>query len=275
MTGHRVDDHAYAHRGQPHHLLVADDALTVGDVLPEFGDDDQPHAATRDPRALPVTESLETRVDDLGLPALLFGAAGQPSVRIALVDPVGTVRPHATLCWPENQEEPPDRRLVDDPATPLGASGGWRITGFLPDLAPLLGPQAERIVDLVRQRQAGKGHHPFYRRVLDVEWEELGAGYATALLDTAVRALHARGLPGGWWASNLPATEWNLEVVALAARDLIGSVMSVPRWNQDAYDDMTRAWWMPFGPLHPDDAPPRTRAAALAALRAVGCGKAG
>jgi hypothetical protein len=66
----------------------------------------------------------------------------------------------------------------------------------------------------------------------------------------AVAALDVAGADGFWWSS-VGGCEYGTEIIALAARDLIGTTAA---WTQEAYDLLTRPWAEASGqPAHPAD----------------------
>ena len=125
----------------------------------------------------------------------------------------------------------------------------WIVTGVEPSIDPVLGPQAARIREVVALAE----------RALTGDDDPRSAIYCDAVndryddnrrhQDAAEAALRAVGADGIYWTG----CEYGWELLALAARDLIGA----PGWTQEAYDALTEPWRLAMGiPAHPDDTAP-------------------
>jgi hypothetical protein len=214
-----------------YYTLLTDDALTIGDVVGNVGPDGEPNRVVRDPR----------------------GTA--PRVRVAKVAARGEVRPHSGI-W-----DPGDEALEVEGGIELEAEDGWRVAAIEP-LHTILGPQGELILAAVVDQAI-----PAFEDEAE-SWQAAAAAYHAeadrlhtmpgthALQDAqyaAGMALAEVGADSYWWESATGCV-WGSELLALAARDLLGTVEG---WDQDAYDLLTRAWRRAFpGPLHPQDTEP-------------------
>ncbi|MGP4030200.1 RapZ C-terminal domain-containing protein [Actinomadura sp. 3N407] len=116
---------------------------------------------------------------------------------------------------------------------------GWEVVGDAP-LAGLLGPQADEILATARiareYLRGDTGASPEaarYYAVADATGEAMGA-----CLDAALAALAAAGVDAWWWSTAVSCA-YGHELVAIAARDLIGTV---PAWTAAAYDTLMAPW---------------------------------
>jgi hypothetical protein len=257
-----------------YYMLLIDDDLDVGSVVPcllDDGADGQPNPAVVNPRAMPIGDTLGERTNQ-GLVDMVRGEIVRiqaddwvvppehetPLVRVAKVAPIGEVRPHSEL-WDTTA---PD--FVLDDTTTLEADDGWTVLSIEP-LHTILGPQGELIIAAVREGTRifedsadgtpGQPYADEINRLYEVAYENA--------LTAAGRALDRVGADGCWWTNYALGCAWGSEIIALAARDLVGVgdvlddvVTDADGWTQDAYDLLTRAWrrTFPHLPLHPEDA---------------------
>jgi hypothetical protein len=195
-----------------------------------------PPRITATPRRLPVSEII----DEDPVTALL-GRAHQ-LVTVAPLGPVTTTAAGFAAC-----------------------AGGWAETARSRDLGPVTGPQHAAIVSLITEAArlfTSPGEDSL--RAAGAYASCVGGMYATpqaqhawegAML-AAVAALDAAGADGFWW-STVGGCGYGTEVIALAARDLIGTTAA---WRQEAYDLLTRPWTETSGqPAHPADIIPLQR----------------
>jgi hypothetical protein len=159
----------------------------------------------------------------------------------------------------------PDGTATENPADPgyFECLSGWIVTGAGSDLSPVLGPQAPQILAVIARAEQviAAGGGPGWNTYVDTT-DAAGGGDTAWAFDAADAA--ARGALAGigadsWFWSTIGAGAYGPEVLALAARDLIGQA---PGWTRDAYDLLTRPWSEAFGPAHPADAVPAAPAAA-------------
>lgn len=116
---------------------------------------------------------------------------------------------------------------------------GWEVTGDAP-LDGLLGPQADEITAVARiaadrlrgDTEASPEAARYYQAAYDAR-----EAMDTAL-DAALDALEAAGADAWWWSTAVTCA-YGHELVAVAARDLIGTI---PQWTQTAYDTLTAPW---------------------------------
>jgi hypothetical protein len=179
--------------------------------------------AAADPRCLYPSEVID---DDIEA-ALLAG-----QYRLIHLEPRGTV-------------------TTDDDGEPACADG-WNVVLADPDLSAMLGPQAAQVMAVITEaeRSIAGGDYSLTDAYTDAVNAVYDSGYPEAE-QAAADALDAIGADEFWWGC-IGSCVYGGEVIALAARDLIGTV---PGWTQDAYDLLTRPWLTATGkPAHPGDA---------------------
>lgn len=230
---------------QTFYVLTADKSLAVGDVIPNVTDTNQPNPAWLDPRNIEVSDTLHVRADDCLVD--IIRAGDDSPVRVARVSPQGTVRPHNEY-YDEGDAEVDDR-------TPLESDGGWVVEAFEP-LTVVLGPQSEHVIAAVREGirvledEEDEAVVETYNAVVNAQHDNPGTVTLHRTSDAAEQALSERGIDGYWWANCISCC-WGDEILALAARDLIGTT---PDWTQAAYDLLTLPWRSTLPQrLHPED----------------------
>ncbi|MFI0487550.1 hypothetical protein [Actinomadura sp. 9N215] len=121
---------------------------------------------------------------------------------------------------------------------------GWEVIGDAP-LAGLLGPQADEVLAAARTARAqlrgdtdASPEAARYYAVANATGDAMDA-----CLNAALAALQAAGADAWWWSTAVTCA-YGHELVAIAARDLIGTV---PDWTQAAYDVLTAPWRAAFG----------------------------
>ncbi|RJL20188.1 hypothetical protein [Bailinhaonella thermotolerans] len=195
---------------------------------------------TADPRHLPVI--------DITCPAPGWSAADilepdRSPLRLVRVEPLSP--PH-----PDQWER--DGQVVTSPV--LVVADAWRVAEGLPDLDPILGPQARQVRAAIAAGQAlllDDGDGPTataYHQGIEAQDTETVGRHERAAKDAL--GPHADTL----WMDELGGDVYAPVLVALAARHLIGTT---PAWTQEAYDYLTRPWRSvpDLPPLHPSDAP--------------------
>jgi hypothetical protein len=233
-----------------YYLLITDDPAAVGDIVPNVDDQGWANAATRDPRTVWITDALRGRASS-DLVDLVQGHP--PQVRVLRVTPAGggTVRPHGGYV------SDPDTTLITH-FTPLAATDGWLVRSVEP-LETILGPQGEQITAAVRDA-AGVVEGGADPEIADAYQAALAAVDDRHLRHASAGAeiaLTQCGVDSGWWISCL-SDRWGGAILALAARDLLGTT---PHWTQAEYDTLTTPWRTVFpAPLHPQDRPVRRSA---------------
>jgi hypothetical protein len=160
----------------------------------------------------------------------------------------------------------PDGTATQNPADPgyFECLSGWTVTAAGSDLSPVLGPQAPQILAVIARAEqaitAGGGPDwDTYVNTTDAAGDDDDTAEAFAAADAAARKALAGTGADTWFWSTIGAGAYGPEILALAARDLIGQA---PGWTRDAYAMLTRPWSEAFGPAHPDDAVPAAPAAA-------------
>ncbi|MFD9964868.1 hypothetical protein [Amycolatopsis sp. NPDC058986] len=236
-----------------HYMIVANRNAEVGDLVPNTDATGNPIPAYRDPRSVSVVETFDDNtiglLDLLQMPKRLVPLVAQ----VLKVVPNGRVSLHSELFNAEHCED-----VVPEPHDAVEAEGGWTVRALMP-VETILGPQGAQVVAAVR---AG---FPYFDELCD---EQVLDSYVStgnmlhtnrkaeldAALDAAENALDNVAADGLWWTRCAMACNWNNEIPALAARDLIGTT---PGWNQEAYDLLTLPWRtaLPTVPLHADDKP--------------------
>lgn len=235
-----------------YYILSADKSLSVGDVIPNVAEDGRSNAAYADPRTVQISDALAGRANDCLVDIVRDG--DQSPVRVARVSPRGAVQ------VPEAWHDEAD---TEDNYTPLEADGGWTVEAFEP-LTVVLGPQAEQVIAAVREGfrvldeeedpAAAEAYIAASNHQHDTTSSSSRIGSSTLALwqsaEAAQEALYQRGADGWWWGNTIGCC-WGNEILALAARDLIGTT---PEWTQQAYDVLTRPWRTALSlPLHPED----------------------
>jgi hypothetical protein len=139
---------------------------------------------------------------------------------------------------------------------------GWTVVAE-ESIGAMLGPQSEYLLATIRKADLVLVYDEFedgdevkaaeaYRTAVEAQFDGL-----TCLVEDHITAandaLCARGYDGFWWSQGGVSCAYGWELLALAARDLIGST---PEWTQEAYDALTTPWRTAFPtPLHPEDGP--------------------
>lgn len=238
----------------PYYLLLIDDTTGLGDTVPNVDGEHRPNFAVRKPRAVPISDALDDRVPD-GLVDIINSA--EPAVRVARVTPRGDVRPHRSM-WGDQ-----DVAIADD--VELEAEGGWTVEA-IESLPTIFGPQGELILATARHAAAtldsesdeGTERYNAYVTEQERQHEPPDSEALEAAQAAAENALNEVGADGYWW-TYAGGCVWGNEILALAARDLFGTVRG---WDQDAYDLLTTPWRRTLSHrLHPEDAELATAAA--------------
>lgn len=226
-----------------YYMLIADDTIQLGSTVPNYDDKDRPFAAHQDPRTIDITEALDDRVRQY-LPDIVIGKVS-PAVRVVRVTPRGVVSVH------EDYAEP-GAEVSEHIA--LQAEGGWTVEAIVP-LQTIFGPQGEFLLAAIRTGIEHLDNDGEIGQAYSAEVDHLYDIYRLHDLRCAAEeAMWAAHADGYWWSRNAFGCVWGQEMLALAARDLIGTTAE---WTQDAYDILTRPWRtaFPATPLHPDDKP--------------------
>ncbi len=132
----------------------------------------------------------------------------------------------------------------------LYTADAWTVAGVESSIDPVLGPQASRIRDVVAlAEQVLRGDEDpralVYAKAVNERYEATKQHEKAA--EAALSAISADGI---YWTG----CEYGWELLALAARDLIGTT---PGWTQEAYDALTEPWRLAMGlPAHPEDKAP-------------------
>lgn len=128
------------------------------------------------------------------------------------------------------------------------ATGGWTVTGIEASTDAVLGPQATRIREVVALAEDALRGDADPRA--HVYADAVNTTWSPSIDEPAEAALKSIGADGMYWT----ACEYGGELLALAARDLIGTV---PGWTREAYDALTEPWRIAMAlPAHPDDTAP-------------------
>lgn len=207
------------------YYTLADPAPEVGSTLnTRDGDGYDMSCITDDPRRLSPIEIFDADPDGHETATDLVQNA---TVALIRVEPVGDVTADGHLFTADR----------------------WTVVGVEPSINPVLGPQAARIREVIAlAEQALRGDD-----------DPRAAVYCDAVNDrydvnrqheaAAEAALRVVGADGLYWTG----CEYGQEVLALAARDLIGT----PEWTREAYDALTEPWRIAMGlPAHPEDKAP-------------------
>jgi hypothetical protein len=214
--------------------------FTLTDFAPEVGsmldtDPDETYVCA-DPRTLPVVEMTDGWDTCYQSATEIIQSGGLTLVRVG---PIGNV-------------------TGPDEFGGVTADGGWTVTGIEPSTNGVLGPQAERIREVVALAEDvlnGIGSDPreeAYTEAVNAHYPfgDPGDPDVQPHLDAAEAALKAVGADGFYWTGCV----YGWELLALAARDLIGTTSE---WTQEAYDALTEPWRLVMRtPVHPDDKAP-------------------
>lgn len=130
---------------------------------------------------------------------------------------------------------------------------GWVVADLEPH-STLLGPQAELLTaaEVTAEKRINIPGLPGSPSLVYVD--AVNAWYddreTVARVEAASEAAsEALGDAGAWWAA-VGACVYGEPILALAARDLIGTVEG---WTWNAYNLLTGPWVAALGPIHPDD----------------------
>lgn len=198
-------------------------APEVGSVI---GTDPDETFVTADPRTLPVTDLTDDWDPYFQTATEIVESTDLTLIR---VEPIGDV------------EGP------DDYDRTYYAAGRWTVTGIEASVDAVLGPQATRIREVVALAEDALTGDTDPRA--EVYCEAVNSSYDDTQPHEAAAeaALENAGASGFYWTG----CEYGGELLALAARDLIGTV---PGWTQEAYDALTEPWRIAMGgQVHPDD----------------------
>ncbi|MUN38720.1 hypothetical protein [Actinomadura litoris] len=217
------------HRDLPPLVMLAPRAAKLGDVL--IGDESRNLVTVDDARRVLISDAYTTITDQVY----------EIPIRVT-IDQL-TADQKATLA-----QVAPRTPAVRENAGRYSCADGWVVTGHRP-VAEILGPQAEQLITLAAAMKAAPTHDPTALR-----YDHYRAAMKTAYLDAALAALVAVGADVQWWRSQATCADGG-ELVALAARDLIGTV---PGWSTTAYRALMTPWVTTHGAglwPHPDDPP--------------------
>ena len=206
-------------------MIVAAGSREPGDVVPGRDEGREPPYVTVLARSLPVSDACE----DPDFPEVLTAC------QVAVLLPLGSVNDGP---WADD-----DGPVCED---------GWRIES-LSALDPVLGPQSAFLLTAISaaERHLTGEDGPALAYGAAVNAQYCGEGWiADAAANAAAAALDAIGADGFWWRQCF-SCQYGPEMLALAARDLIGTV---PGWDRAAYDLLSAPWAAALGPIHPDDA---------------------
>ncbi len=191
----------------------------------QIGTDDA-MAVNSDPRRLPAANITD------GYPGADSIADLAKHWQVAAVEPIGTI-------------------------TDLGdgyfEADDWTVIGNEP-IGLFLGPQAELVLAAIETGEKelnvkttpGSPQEIFHKET-DAQYELDLDGRVHAYLTAVEDAL---GDAGYWWVT-AAGVDYGNPILALAARDLIGTTET---WIWEAYDFLTDPWVAALGPIHPDDA---------------------
>jgi hypothetical protein len=212
-----------------YYIFTRKGAHAPSDRLPHLPLDGGIWCVVTNPREILLSEEA----DDIYLPAML--AADE--YRVARLEPLGPVR--------------------EDDCELFECETGWTVAAVEP-LDCVLGPQAVHLraaITLAEGVLTGEDNPAAAHRYI----EALNAQYPDGVTrigqpaaDGAKDALDAIAADGWLWAEAGFSCAYGQEMLALAARDLIGTT---PEWTWQAYGLLTAPWREAFGqPVHPDDA---------------------
>jgi len=204
---------------------VLDVEIDLGEQLLR-GDDGilETLSVTSEPRRLPLPYDADM------LDVLDWGDC------LARLTPRGPVRTHP---------DGPHRHICNN---------GWTITGWeSPD--PVFGPQAPQLRALMAELDELDGDGPVadaYADTADARFGDYDQWLPQPHADAARAALAAAGIDGQWWAETADPCTMRGELLAVAARDLLGTADG---WDWDAYTALLAPWRTAVGRWpHPHDA---------------------
>jgi hypothetical protein len=162
----------------------------------------------------------------------------------------------------------PSGDVTTDETGAAECRAGWAITGRARDLGLVAGPQYAAIMAIITDAtRIFSEASPADERAADTYLDTVDAmhgapetrlAWAASVL-AAAAALAAAGADTEWW-SRAGTSEYGHLVLAVAARDLIGTT---PLWTQGSYDLLTIPWLAATSqPAHPADITALTRRAA-------------
>lgn len=221
----------------PHYTLV-DPACELGEILPGRDDAGDPLLVTHIPRQLMPSWHPNALVCDT-TPAQLLA---QPDLTFRIAQ----VAPHETTAVATTRGDVADVLVAE--------ASQWRVA----ELGPLdlfFGPQAGPLRTVLHTAESVLHNAPDSeqaQRFFDALAQQYAGG--SSLVEDYVRAaqaaLDATGADGYWWATRETIRGDGTAILALAARDLIGTTRS---WTWSAYHALAHPWRRAFGPLHPED----------------------
>lgn len=202
-------------------LLEPGDDDSVGAIV------DQDPIAVTDPRMLPLNDLLMG--DPQPMEILIGGNSGHKLVTVVPLS--GPVE-------------------CDNGAAVWYEAPCWRVTGTAPWTA-VFGPQGEEVIAALNLA-APMLRGTFGAEPPAVRYYDLAGKTRTQMaeaLQSALDALEKVGADRAWWGEGAwSCSLYGPELVAIAARDLIGAV---PGWTEAAHDILTAPYRAAFG----DDAP--------------------
>ncbi|WP_242884094.1 hypothetical protein [Actinomadura litoris] len=210
-------------------VMLAPQSVKLGDLLIEDGSRNLVTVNT--PRRMLISDAYATITDqvyEIPIKVTVDQLTGDQKATLAQVAP---------RTW-----------AVRENAGRYSCADGWVVTAHLP-IAEILGPQAEQLIVLAAAMKTAPTHGPTALR-----YDHHRTAMDTAYLDAALAALEAIGADVQWWRSQAACADGG-ELVALAARDLIGTV---PGWTTTAYRALITPWVTTHGAgrwPHPNDQP--------------------
>lgn len=220
----------------PHYTLV-DPACELGEILPGRDDAGDPLLVTHIPRQLMPSWHPNALVCDT-TPAQLLA---QPDLTFRIAQ----VAPHETTAVATTRGDVADVLVAE--------ASQWRVA----ELGPLdlfFGPQAGPLRTVLHTAESVLHNAPDSeqaQRFFDALAQQHAGGWwlRHEQADAAREALEGAGADGYWWSTG-SGFGAGAGVLALAARDLIGTTNS---WTWAAYHALAQPWRHAFGPLHPGD----------------------
>lgn len=223
----------------PYYTLV-DPGRALGELLPGRDDEGDPLLVTHTPRQLMPSWHPNALICD-STPGQLL-AQPELAFRIAQVGP------------PSHETTAVTTPRGDVAGVVVAEAEQWRVVE-LAGIDLFLGPQAAPLRAMLHTAETVLHNAPaseLAQRFFDALAEQYAGG--TSLVEDHVRAaqatLDAAGADGYWWSTRETTRGYGAAIVALAARDLIGTTNS---WTWSAYNALAHPWRRAFGPLHPDD----------------------